>query len=139
MNRFSTVLSELSLLVAHTFLCGLIGLVALSGCHDKVGAPVDVNSAQQILTSAMEGWKEGKTPDDLLNETPPIIVQDPEWNEQTKLLDYEIVSDDSPAGPNLIATVKLKLSKSEGAVKERTATYVIGPSPKFTVYRNLMR
>ena len=87
----------------------------------------------------MESWKEGKTPEDLLNESPEIVVQEPEWNDGAKLLDYQIVSDDAPAGPNLITTVKLKLSKVDGTVTEKTATYVVGTSPKLTVYRNLMR
>ncbi len=120
-------------------ICGCVSLIILTGCGDNVGAPVNVNVAQQTLTSAMEAWKNGKSSEDLLNEKPSIVVQETEWNEDTKLLDYEILSDDQPAGPNLVATVKLKLSKSDGKVTEKTATYVVGTSPGLTVYRNMMR
>ena len=85
----------------------------------------------------MEGRK--ISANDLLDEKPSIVVQETEWNDETKLLDYEIISDDKPAGPNMIATVKLKLSKPDGKVIEKTATYVVGTSPGLTVFRNLMK
>lgn len=111
----------------------------ISGCSDPVGAPVKLNTAQQILSGAMECWKEGKTPKDLLAASPPVFVQEQEWNDGVTLVDYEIISNDQPVGPNLIATVKLKLEKPAGKVTEKTATYVVGTSPSLTVYRNIMR
>ena len=87
----------------------------------------------------MEGWKDGIKANDLLGQSPSIVVQEPDWNDETKLLDYQILNNDSPAGPNLVATVKLKLGKADGTVSERTATYVVGTSPSLTVYRNLMK
>ena len=118
---------------------GFLCMALLMGCSDKVGAPVSLPIAQEILEAAMEGWKEGKSPKDLLAEKPSIVVQEREWNGETKLLDYEILSNDKPTGPNLIATVKLKLSQADGKVIEKTATYVVGTSPGLTVYRNTMR
>ena len=114
-------------------------LSIVSGCTDKAGAPVKLDVAQQTLLSAMEAWKDGKEAEDLLAEKPSIVVQESEWVEGTKLLEYEIVSDDQATGPNLIATVKLKLSKSDGTVTSKTATYVVGTSPGLTVYRNPMK
>ncbi len=114
-------------------------LLIVSGCADQAGAPVKLDVAQQTLLSAMEAWKDGREAEDLLNEKPSIVVQESEWIEGTKLLEYEIVSDDQPTGPNLIATVKLKLSKSDGTVTSKTATYVVGTSPGLTVYRNPMK
>lgn len=114
-------------------------VMCLTGCSDKVGAPVDVHTAQQTLVTALDGWKDGKVPEDLFEERPSIAVQEMEWSNGTKLLDYEIVSDDQPVGPNLVATVKLRLGKDDGKVTEKMATYVVGTSPKLTVYRNTMR
>lgn len=120
-------------------LCGLLCLVFLIGCSDPVGGPVNINVAQSTLTSAMDTWKEGKTPKALLERSPSVFVQEAEWNEGTKLIEYEIINNNAPAGPNLIATVKLTLSKGEGKVTEKMATYVVSTSPSLTIYRNLMR
>jgi len=114
-------------------------LVFLTGCGDKVGAPVKVEVAQQTLITVMDGWKEGIDPEDLRQGKPPIVVQEAEWNNGAKLLDYEILSDDQTSGPNLVATVKLKLSSPEGKAVEKTATYIVTTSPSHTVYRNTMR
>ena len=117
----------------------VICVLFLAGCRDRVGAPVNVNLAQSTLTSAMEAWKEGKTPKVLFEKTPSVFVQEAEWNDGATLVDYEIISNDQPYGPNLVATVKLKLSKGGGKVTEKVATYIVTTSPSLTVYRNPMR
>lgn len=134
-NRFNPWAATFSNLQKLAIVCAIM----ISGCADKVGAPVDVNVAMQTLEAAMEGWKEGRVPDDLAGETPPITVQEPDWDAGTKLLDYQIVNDGDAAGPNLVAIVKLKLSKEGGEPVEKTATYIVNTSPKRTVYRNLMK
>ena len=139
MNRFWIPLRECASSCVQIQRGGMICLLLLVGCSDKVGAPVIVDVAQTTLSSAMEGWKDGKTQKDLLEGSPSIFVQETEWNDGTKLLDYEIISDDRPVGPNLVATVKLKISKPDGNVAEKTATYVVSTSPSLTVYRNTMK
>ena len=138
MNRLSIRLNERPLRLSAT-LFALFCLTSLTSCRDRVGAPVDLSVAQKTLASAMEGWKDGKTPKDLLAGTPSIFVQETEWTDGATLQDYEIISDDQPAGPNLIAVVKLKLRNPQGKVSEKTATYVVGTSPSLTVYRNTMK
>lgn len=136
--RAIQTISTFRFIVRRHFL-GAMGLLMLSGCADNVGAPVDANVAQQTLESALESWKEGKTPDDLLSETPAITVQEPDWESGTKLIEYQLVNDGDAAGPNFVAIVKLKLSKEDAEPTEKTATYVVNTSPKRTVYRNLMK
>jgi hypothetical protein len=87
----------------------------------------------------MESWKDGKQPEDLADETPPITVQEMEWSNGAKLIEYQLVEGDRPAGQNLFAKVKLKLELPDGKVSEKVATYVVGTSPKIVVYRNLMK
>ena len=119
-------------------LCLLSSLALLTGCSSSL-VEVDSDTAQEALVTVMESWKEGKAPDDLLDERPSITVQETDWNDEIKLLEYHLFEDSRPAGPNLVARVKLKLSKQDGAVIEKTATYVIATSPKISVYRNLMK
>lgn len=137
-NPFAPIRSYNPLHAPVSFAVALMFLL-VSGCSDPVGGPVKLDTAQQILSGAMECWKEGKTPKDLLAATPPVFVQEQEWNDGVTLVDYEIISNDQPVGPNLIATVKLKLEKPAGKITEKTATYVVGTSPSLTVYRNIMR
>lgn len=120
-------------------ICVFVCLNLLTGCSDNVGAPVNVDVAQRTLVAVMEGWKEGKSPKDLLDERPSIVVQETEWNDGKQLVEYEIVNDGEPTGPNLVATVKLKLGTADGKVTDKTATYIVSTSPKLTVYRNTMR
>lgn len=114
-------------------------LVSLVGCADNVGAPVNIDAAQQILITVMDAWKDGTDPEDLKEAKPPIVVQEAEWANGAKLTEYEVLSDDQPAGPNLVATVKLKLTNPDGKAVEKTATYIVTTSPSRTVYRNTMR
>jgi hypothetical protein len=116
----------------------LICLALLVGCSSGNPHPVKVDVAQQTLESTMESWKEGKTPDDLKNESPSVVVQDTEWSAGTKLLSYEIIGEGKPVDANLIAKVKLKLSNTEGKETEKTVTYVVGTSPVLTVFRDIM-
>jgi hypothetical protein len=111
----------------------------ISGCADKVGGPVNSNLALQTLEMVLESWKEGSAPEELLKQSSPIIVQETEWTDENKLVDYEVLDGETSSGPNLVATVKLKLSKADGAITEKTATYLVTTSPKLTVYRNMMR
>ena len=139
MPFFSSKLHQSVLPFKRGIASGLICIAMFCGCADTVGAPVNLNLAQETLETVMEGWKDGIKANDLLGQSPSIVVQEPDWNDETKLLDYQILNNDSPAGPNLVATVKLKLGKADGTVSERTATYVVGTSPSLTVYRNLMK
>ena len=139
MNCFQMKFNPPGNVVKRSQVCFSVLLLIVTGCGDKVGAPVKLDVAQQTLLTAIEAWKEGKSAEDLLAEKPSIVVQEAEWVEGTKLLEYEIVNDEEQAGPNLIATVKLKLSKEDGTVTSKTATYVVGTSPGLTVYRNRMR
>jgi hypothetical protein len=139
MHRFRSEHQEFGQRFERAQIGVLLCLAFVIGCSDKVGAPVNVNLAQKILALAMDNWENGVSSKVLLDRSPSVFVQEAEWNEETQLLDYEIISDDQSAGPNLIATVKLKLSTADGNVTEKTATYIVGTSPALTVYRNLMK
>lgn len=115
----------------------LFGLLVLSGCSGK-NAPVNVDVAQQTLTSTLEFWKDGETPESVAEQKPSIIVQDIDWTSGAKLIDYEIIDDGNPVDANLIAKVKLKLQATDGKETEKTVTYVVGTSPVLTVFRDLM-
>lgn len=86
----------------------------------------------------MEAWKDGKTPESMQKESPPVVVQDMEWASGAKLLSYELLDGAKPVDANLIAKVKLKVSGADGKEIEKTVTYVVGTAPKLTVFRDIM-
>lgn len=139
MNRVRMNFQSLAKLLKRAQFYGLMCLALVTGCGDDGGTPVKIEVAQQILASVMEGWHDGKTPEDFGHETPAIVVHEMEWSNGAELLDFQIINDDQPTGPNLVATVKLKLKSAEGKVTEKTATYIVGTSPTLTIYRNTMR
>lgn len=115
----------------------LSSLILFVGCGGT-NAPVNVDIAQQTLTSTLEFWKDGETPESVGEQKPAIIVQDIDWTSGAKLLDYEIIDEGKPVDANLIAKVKLKLAGADGKETQKTVTYVVGTSPVLTVFRDLM-
>ena len=52
-------------------------------------------------------------------------------------MDFEILEGGKPVDSNLYAQVKLKLRDAAGSESEKTVTYVVGTSPKLTVFRQM--
>jgi hypothetical protein len=74
-----------------------------------------------------------------------MIVQDFEWDSGAKLLDYQLVDDGKAYDANLRIQVKLSLAggnaKAAPVTKttEKTVWYLVGTSPKVTVFRDMLR
>jgi len=115
----------------------LMSTVLISGC-ERGGNPHPVNpvKARELLKTTMEAWKSGKTPDDMPSGDPPIIVQDFDWMQGKKLTNYVINPQDAETGANLTSQVTLHLEDKEGSAEEKTVYYVVGTSPKFSVFRD---
>ena len=80
-------------------------------------------AARQSLSTALEAWKGGKTPDQIGASNPAIQAQDSQWREGQKLTAYEIVGPaPAPSGDqNQWFTVKLTL----GSAAPKETTYVV--------------
>ena len=72
-----------------------------------------------------------------------MTVQDFEWDTGAKLIDYQLVDDGRADGPNLRIQVKLTTigepvkGKKEAKPAEKKASYVVGTSPRLTVFRDI--
>ena len=102
-------------------------------------------SARDALKTALDGWKKGETPSSFATASPPMIVQDFEWESGPELLDYQLVDDGKAYDANLRVQVKLKLAAGGGKAaaggkdSEKTVWYLVGTSPKLTVFRDMLR
>ncbi|HVX11119.1 MAG TPA: hypothetical protein VHC22_08065 [Pirellulales bacterium] len=88
-------------------------------------------AAKQALTSALDAWKGGKTPDQIGATNPAVTAQDNAWKDGKKLTAYEIVGPATGDDQNRRFTVKLTL---EGAAAPQETTYVVfGKDPVWVV------
>lgn len=99
--------------------------------------PVDAPRGREALKTALEGWKKGGAPAALLNETPPITVQDWDWQAGERLVDYELDGADKPIEANLYVPVQLTLRNARGKQVTKKVRYIIATSPIVTVFREV--
>src|SRR5947209_4552527 len=118
----------------------LLASVAL-GCSGgpREASRVDAPRAREALRAALDGWKGGKAPADFKAGSPPMTVQDAEWEAGARLVDYQVSGDGRPDDANLRVPVRLTLGGSGGKTIARNVTYVVGTSPSITVFRELFQ
>ncbi len=109
----------------------------LPGClgGGSQASPVDAPQARQLLNTALEGWKKGDAPESLQKGSPPITVQDFDWMGGAKLENYQVDGEGKNFELNLHIPVKLTLKTKDGETVTKTVTYIVGTSPKATVFR----
>jgi hypothetical protein len=124
----------------------VLATLLLPGCGDPSRAhAVNELSARDALKTALDGWKKGETPESFATAASPMVVQDLEWGSGAKLLDYELVDDGKAYDANLRVQVKLTLAGGVGKAApatgktEKKVWYVVGTSPKVTVFRDMLR
>ena len=133
-----------TLLVVAACLAAL-ATVLLPGCGDPSRAhAVNQPTARDALKIALDGWKNGQTPASFASASSPIVVQDFEWDSGAKLLEYQLVDDGKAVDANLRVQVKLTLAGGGGKAptgknSEKTVWYLVGTSPKVTVFRDMLR
>lgn len=113
-----------------------LALSPLGGGCNSATSPVKIELAQQTLSSTLDSWKAGKSPDDL---SPKVIVQDFDWSGGVRLLDYEITNDQKPLNSNLYVKVALRMGNLNGQETRKTVTYVVSTTPGLTVFRDITK
>lgn len=112
----------------------LIACVAV-GCGSAQHAPdLSESVAQSSLTTALDAWKQGQTPDSLGQRSPQIIVGDTQWEAGQRLVSYKVLEPATSDGSNLHVPVELELEDGAGVRSKETVKYTVGTSPKITVF-----
>lgn len=101
------------------------GMMAVTGCGNKLPDPADPNAGREALTLALNTWKNGGSQEELQNRKPAVYFNEPEWQEGKKLLRYEIKGQLEPFGRQLRANVLLSVQDKNGATKEMTIPYQV--------------
>ena len=101
--------------------------------------------SRSLEDRAWTAGRSGQTPASFASASSPMIVQDFEWDSGAKLLDYQLVDDGKAYDANLRVQVKLTLAGSDTKAApvtkktEKTVWYLVGTSPKVTVFRDMLR
>lgn len=102
----------------------LLTASTIAGCGGSAPPPTDPSAAREFLSQALEAWKSGEPKGSLVGGSPSIIMKDPDWERESKLLDYELGGEGHPLGAGIQWTVPLTLSAG-GKTVERKAVYVV--------------
>ncbi len=103
--------------------------LALMGCAPQ---PVesDPAAAKKLLNDTLEAWKNGKKPEELKAQTPPIYVGDQRWNSGAKLTEFTITSDGEFHKSSVRIPVRMKTDKES---KAREVYYWVSTNPANSV------
>jgi hypothetical protein len=72
-------------------------------------------SSRAALVAALDGWKQGRTFQDLAGRSPPLYFRDDDLNRGSKLLDYQVEGDGRPLGTGYSYVVSLTVQDKAGA------------------------
>jgi len=112
-----------------------LALVSLSGCSRGLGPDADTDVAASALQTAMEAWKDGKTPDDLEKGQPSIIMNEDDWRTGKKLMEFK-VGEAGIHGRQVRCRVQIKLQDKGGKTVEQRAVYIIDTTPRIVIVRD---
>lgn len=107
-------------------------VVALSGCGSPnymPPPPSDASVAQTALQKALDCWKLRVDPSELRAANPPITLSDEDWDAQHRLLEYQLLPGERPAGSTIRWPVRLKVTRQNGQEVELDVVYVISTNP----------
>lgn len=114
----------------------LICAILFVGCGESLPDDVKPDDAGKHLRSAMESWKSGKPAEELKNQSPSITMNESDWNQTNKLVDYAMEDSGTLSGRQMKWVVRLKLKDPSGKVNDRKATYIIDTIPQIVIVRD---
>jgi hypothetical protein len=110
-----------------------------TGCQFwSTAAPVDAERGRQALTSALEHWKKQTPLDAMPSQSPPILVQDSDWEFGRRLISYKILHPGKEEDMHLRCPVELLLRDQDGREERKTVRYTVLTSPTLKVFREVL-
>jgi hypothetical protein len=106
----------------------------LPGCRRGLGPDADPVEADRALQTALEAWKSGKSPADLQQQRPSILMNEDDWRAGKRLLDFTMEKG-SLSGRQVRCRVRIKLQDKDMTV-DREAVYIIDTTPRIVIVRD---
>jgi hypothetical protein len=112
--------------------------LSLAGCGDPPPLPMAATpeSSREALTAALDGWKAGKKPADLLAGSPPLTFVDDDVNTPATLTAYTIDGDGKPLGTGYNYAVSLTLQDKDGKTRTKKVRYTVATTPNRAVVKD---
>jgi hypothetical protein len=113
-------------------LAAALGMTGCGGDPKPLSMAATPESSRAALSTALDGWKAGKSFQDLVNDSPSVILQDDDLNRGVKLADYKVEGEGQPRGTGYSYIVTLTFSGKE---KPKKVYYSVVTEPKIAVTR----
>ena len=112
-------------------------VAALAGCSSDKPLPMAASpeKARPVLESTLAAWKDGKTAEDLRNQSPPVYFNDPDFAKGRKLVDYQIAGDGRPMGTGLRYDVTVTVQDGSKPPAARKLAYRVATEPIPSIFR----
>jgi hypothetical protein len=113
-------------------------VLGLTGCGGELNPPPMAGtpeSSRAALVTALDGWKAGKSHQELSAQPSPLYFVDDDLNRGTALLDYRIEGDGKPLGTGYSYVVTLTLQDRGGTARTKKVAYTAVTEPKTAVTR----
>ena len=97
----------------------VLATLLLPGCTSYGSAmAVDGPQARNALEGGVDSWKKEESTKSLALSSPPIVVQDFEWDSGAKLIEYQLVDNGKEEALNLRVAVRLIVKQHGGQGEE---------------------
>lgn len=126
MNQFRTLSTAL-----------LVAAAAGCGGGPDTPPPVDPSDARRQLGDALEAWKKGESHQSFAAREPPVVFNEPLWEDGSRLVAYEL-GEAELQGRQARCKAKLTLLSKDGKQSERSIAYVIDTNPRVVITREAL-
>ena len=108
-------------------------VVVTSGCGPSEIRPEgDAAAARAAVADALEGWKTGETPEEMMSGSPALRVSDEDWRAGKKLVGFEIVDEPVQNGSHWRVYALLTLANA----RPSRVCYAVTPGSPASVIRS---
>jgi hypothetical protein len=118
------------------FFLAALCLCFLQGCGKGAGDNADLNEAGPALRTALEAWKSGSPQKELANLNPPLLMNEDDWREGKRLMDYKMDEAGTLQGRQVVWRVQIKVQDKNGKTENVRAKYVVDTTPRIVIVRD---
>jgi len=118
----------------------VVGIDPLQVFRDKdydlyFGAPAEPALARTALEKALDCWRLRITPEELRLADPPVAMTDKDWVAGRRLIEFQLLPGEVPAGSTIRWPVRLRVVQADGREASIDVHYVIRTSPSIHIAR----
>ncbi len=116
----------------------LLGVLLFAGCggRGEIRPEGDTATAKSALSSALDAWKAGETPNDLQSRSPVVWMGDEDWKAGRGLAAYEIDGEPELNGSHWRVYAKLTVSQDGKTSPPERVCYAVTLGDAVSIIRS---